>query len=113
MRKISLVSHLIFWEKLNMKIQKKFILQDSQIYHIYKEEKHIGSIETIEEKDHTYIENIFLDEEFRGCGFLKKILNEFSAKPLKCLPLSQHRKKFEHLGFHVCEINGEDVYYIR
>lgn len=96
-----------------MKMQKKFNLENSQIYYIYKEEKQIGSIEIIEERDYTYIENIFLSEEFRRCGFLKKILNEFSAKPLKCLPLPQHRKKFEHLGFHTCEINGEDVYYIR
>ena len=96
-----------------MRLIEKVKENNYKIYKVVELEKEIGAVEIIEEKDHIFIENIFLQLEFRGQGFLRKILQKFSEKPIKCLPLQQHRKKFEHLGFQICEILGEDIYYLK
>lgn len=72
----------------------------------------IGSVEVVFEKGYTFIENIFLDVEHRHKGYLRKIIKMLSAYgTLECLPLPQHRKKFEHLGFSQYKQVGEDLYY--
>lgn len=69
----------------------------------------IGSVEY--NKEEKYIENIYLSPEYRGKGYLRQIIKYF-GKPLKLLPLKQHKDKFIHLGFKFYEKIGEDEYYI-
>lgn len=93
-------------------IQLKCVFNTCKIYNIIYNEQTIGGVELYDYNDHIYIENIYIDKEFRGHGLLREILKQFCVKPLKCLPLKQHVKKFEHLGFQVCEIQGSDIYYM-
>lgn len=84
------------------------IIFEDNIYKLY-ENKQIGSVEF--DKNKRYIENIYLDKEYRGKGYLRKIINYF-GKPLIILPLPQHLEKFKHLGFIFYKNDGEDTYYI-
>lgn len=83
------------------------------IYDIIVNNDSIGSIEIEEGSNEHYIENIHFKQIHRGKGYLKDVLNKFNDRPLKCLPLREHRPKFEHLGFKVCDVEGEDIHYIR
>lgn len=81
---------------------------EDNIYKIY-EGIQIGSVEFNQED--RYIENIFLNQNYRGKGYLRKIINYF-GKPLIILPLPQHIDKFKHLGFKYYKTIGLDNYYI-
>ena len=67
----------------------------------------IGSVEYNKEED--YIENIYIDPMYRGKGYLRKILKYFPTATV--LPLPQHVDKFRHLGYEICKIEGDDIYY--
>ena len=95
-----------------MRIQHNCVWNEIDIYNIIEDEKIVGSMEMIEERDHTFLENIYLHKEYRGRGFLRECLKQFT-KPIICLPLNQHRDKFRHLGFIQYKTEGPDVYYIR
>lgn len=82
------------------------------IYNIIDKEV-IGSIEFIEKEN--FIENIYLSPEYRGKGYLTKIVKFLSDKygKLYCLPLREHVEKFKHLGFTFWKKEGSDKYYQR
>ena len=82
------------------------------IYDIVEDGKAIGSMEIIDEDDHIFLENIYIDEKYRGRGFLRECINYLNQKPIECLPLKEHRDKFKHLGFHKYKTEGTDVYYL-
>lgn len=96
-----------------MRIEHNCLWNGIDIYNIIEDNKVVGSMEIIEENDHTFLENIYIDKEYRGRGFLRESLNNFKQKPIVCLPLNQHRKKFKHLGFMKYKTEGTDIYYIR
>ena len=81
-------------------------LNDITIYDIIEEDV-IGTVEYIKEEN--FIENIYLIEEWRGKGLLRKISEYFPSATL--LPLPQHVEKFKHLGYEISHINGTDIYY--
>lgn len=80
------------------------------IYNIIDKEL-IGSIEFIEKEN--FIENIYIDEKYRGKGYLTKIIKFLSNEygNLYCLPLKEHREKFKHLGFTLWKSEGVDIYF--
>lgn len=80
---------------------------DYKIYDVIINNNIIGSVEYIEKDD--YIENIFLYKEYRGKGYLRKILKYFPTAYL--LPLPEHVEKFKHLGYTIYKQIGDDVYY--
>lgn len=96
-----------------MRIEHNCLWNGIDIYNIIEGNKVVGSMEIIEENDHTFLENIYIDKEYRGRGFLRESLNNFKQKPIVCLPLNQHREKFKHLGFMKYKTEGTDIYYIR
>ena len=96
-----------------MRIEHNCLWNGIDIYNIIEDNKIVGSMELIHEKDHIFLENIYLDKEYRGRGFLRESLKNFNTKPIVCLPLIQHRKKFKHLGFREYKTEGPDIYYIR
>lgn len=95
--------------KIENEITKMF---DCDTYSIQENEE-IGGMELVETKDEVYIEHVSLLDEYRGKGYLRKIIEwlKTKGKNITCLPLKQHRAKFEHLGFKYYEGCGEDLYY--
>ena len=93
---------------MNIKIIKMdygFILRLS-------EQDTIGSVELIKNGDIIYIENIYLNTNYRCKGYLRKIINFLRPLgKLTCLPLPEHIEKFKHLGFKEYKKEGEDIYY--
>lgn len=89
-------------------IKEKCKFNDVTIYDVIENDQEIGSIEFIEKE--RFLENVFLIPECRGKGYLRQIIDYF-GKPLIALPLPQHIKKFEHLGFKIHAQIGEDIYY--
>ncbi len=80
----------------------------------WKDNIYQGCVEVIEESHCGYIDNMVIPEALRGRGLFRKIITQLKEeyKTLECLPLSHHRKKFEHLGFKVIrQENEEDIIY--
>lgn len=73
----------------------------------------ICAIEIVEKKDYNYIENIFIDIDYRNRGYLRPIIDYLRSiyGKLVCLPLPQHVEKFKHLGFTFYGQKGDDIYY--
>lgn len=84
------------------------------IIKIQENGKECGAIEITKMDKDIFIENIFLQVENRNRGYLRQIINHLSAYGrLRCLPLPEHRCKFEHLGFKPYKQEGEDIYYMK
>ena len=106
--------NVFFIKRSKMRIEYNCLYGECiDIYNIIEDERVVGSMEIIEEKDHTFLENIYISEPYRGRGFLRECINYFTDKPIVCLPLNQHRDKFRHLGFHKYKTEGSDVYFVR
>lgn len=78
----------------------------------------IGSLEIFVKDDYVFIENIHVLPQYRGKGVLRCTLNmllDTYKKNIKCMPLPQHRVKFEHLGFNMDNTihtkYEEDIFY--
>ena len=99
-------------QRIVPQIEFKIKFFDCYVFDIKYEDRCIGAIEMYEYPEYLYMEHIFVDKEYRGCGILSEVVKEFNKKPLKCLPLEKYRSKFEHLGFTVCDTDGTDIYYI-
>lgn len=95
-----------------MKIMEEIKNENFTIYRIYLNDINIGSMEVIQEKDHIFLENIFIDIAYRGKHLLKRCLDFFN-QTIVCLPLPQHVEKFKHLGFKMYKQDELDTYYIR
>lgn len=91
---------------------KKMEYENFTILRIYERNDQIGSVEIIVKKCYTYIENVYLNVQYRHKGYLKKIIKYLqSYGKLICIPLPQHVEKFKHYGFSFYEQKGEDIYY--
>ena len=95
---------------------------EMQMYNVVEEmmncigqvnKKIIGSVEVLN-SHHAFIENIYLDVQYREKGYLRSIISILKEKygVLTCLPLLQHVGKFRHLGFRKYKTIGDDTYYI-
>lgn len=84
-----------------------------KIYEKENENESIGSVEIVPEMGYNFIENVFLNQNHRSKGYLRKIVDYLkSSGPLVCLPLPEHVEKFKHLGFKYHKSCGDDNYYI-
>lgn len=78
----------------------------------FEEKDEIGSVEVIKNTCYNFIENIYIKENYRHKGYFRKIIEYLKQRgTLRCLPLPEHRDKFEHLGFKIYAQEGEDIYY--
>lgn len=92
---------------------KKVYERDFTIISIIDKNEEIGSIELIQESNAIFVENVFLSIGHRNRGHLREIIDYLSTTTIRCLPLAEHRAKFEHLGFKPYKQEGEDIYYIK
>jgi len=95
-----------------MKIVYDMKWNDIHMYNIIENNNIIGSMEVIDEGDKFFLENIYINEKFRGRGFLRECIKYINQKPIACLPLRKHVEKFKHLGFCKYKTEGTDVYYL-
>ena len=101
---------------MTISLTLKDVLPKMEIFSIYKDDELAGGLEghLDIDKNTFYIENIRKDDNYKGRGLLKEVVEELydnRGYDLYCLPLPKYRPYYEELGFEVYEQNGEDIYY--
>ena len=75
---------------------------------------HIASVELTWKKSYVFIENIYIEKDYRQRGYFRKLVEHLETLgTLVCIPLPEHVEKFKHIGFTYLKSENGDNYYIK